>query len=214
MRVLLMAALFCFTACGGGGDDPPPTDSTTSNDVAGADAVSSDCPADLVSAEGSECSEEGKSCSEGCEHCEDSCVILECSGGVWGLAIPTPPECPEDTTSSLDESTAVDEGTASDESTAVDEGGPLVPTWTDDIKPLVDAKCVPCHTQNSMGGISLNVYSDVTGDHSKCGVTVAESMAEVVKSNPACGDVMPPGGALPAEEIQLLQDWVNGGYPE
>lgn len=90
--------------------------------------------------------------------------------------------------------------------------GPV--TWNQNVKHFAAQKCAPCHIGSSAGGVRLSSYSDVTKMHSKCGVSVAESVAEVLKDFPSCGTVMPPSGALPDAQVQTIIDWVDAGYPQ
>ncbi len=87
------------------------------------------------------------------------------------------------------------------------------PTFSEDIAPVIFAKCAPCHHPGGAGPFALLTYRDA--------VRKAQTIASVTQSK-----YMPPWPADPeyshfsgerflsAEEIELLQRWVKGGTPE
>lgn len=94
---------------------------------------------------------------------------------------------------------------------AVDESSDL--TYTRDIAPILEARCVECHREGEIGPFELTTYDDAAG--------WGEMMVEVVRERR-----MPPWHAsadhghfandrsMPAEEKQLLYQWVASGSPE
>ncbi|ATB40174.1 lipoprotein [Cystobacter fuscus] len=90
-------------------------------------------------------------------------------------------------------------------------GGP-VPTWCNDIQPVMVAGCVAgCHGVSGIGpkGFRLDVYE---GDG---GVLGARDMAARIKARAVTERNMPPLGSTEFSEEQraLLDRWVTGGAP-
>lgn len=61
-------------------------------------------------------------------------------------------------------------------------------------------KCVSCHGQS--GGVSLESYS------------LVKQNLSLIQSAVITQKIMPPRGALPSTDIQLLQAWIDAGAPE
>ena len=75
-------------------------------------------------------------------------------------------------------------------------------TYTNDIKAILDPKCVGCHSGSSAyAGIQLQDYA-----HAKANASISLS---VIKNGS-----MPPAGALPQAQKDLFQAWVNAGEPQ
>ncbi|HIA01994.1 MAG TPA: hypothetical protein EYN66_08800 [Myxococcales bacterium] len=90
-------------------------------------------------------------------------------------------------------------------------------TWLADIKPLVTLRCEPCHIGSGESGeLSLNTPDFVNTPSISCpDLTMGEALVLKIKPDAPCdGTVMPPTGVLldPAE-LQLIQEWVDAGYP-
>jgi hypothetical protein len=87
-----------------------------------------------------------------------------------------------------------------------------VPTWCNDIQPVMEASCVAgCHGPSGIGptGFRLDVYE---GDG---GVLGARDMAARIKARAVTERTMPPPGSTAFSEDQrvLLDRWVTGGVP-
>ncbi len=80
-------------------------------------------------------------------------------------------------------------------------------TYEADIKAIIDANCISCHgnppTNNAP--MSLVTYDDVTSAVDNRGLLNRINST----TNP-----MPPGGQLPGNTRQLIEDWINQGMPE
>lgn len=76
----------------------------------------------------------------------------------------------------------------------ISAGAAAAPTYTNDIKPILDSKCVSCHGE----------FADYAG---------ASGSAAAIKERVTSGD-MPQGGSLTAEEISLISQWVDAGAPQ
>jgi len=75
-------------------------------------------------------------------------------------------------------------------------------TYTNDIKPLLDLKCVGCHgSSGAAAGVQLQDYT-----HAKANASL--SLA-AIKNNS-----MPPGGPLTQAQKDLFQAWVDAGEPQ
>jgi len=76
------------------------------------------------------------------------------------------------------------------------------PTYTGQIKALLDSSCVVCHTgANAPKGIRLSSYATAS--------TNASAALTAMQ-----GGAMPPGNPLPASSVQLFADWIAGGKPQ
>jgi mono/diheme cytochrome c family protein len=85
-------------------------------------------------------------------------------------------------------------------------------SFSQDVLPIFRADCAACH--GSLGGWSSESYDEVmtTGNHAPVVVPgdPEESLLVELLEDPG-GRLMPPGGALPADEIKLVSDWIAGG---
>jgi len=93
--------------------------------------------------------------------------------------------------------------------------GPI--TFTADVLPIFDAKCKICH--GSMGGWDASSYQAVmtTGNNAPTvipGDAEGSLLAQKLLGTQAEGTIMPPGGKLPDDEIQIILDWIAAGAPE
>jgi hypothetical protein len=85
-------------------------------------------------------------------------------------------------------------------------------TWTREIGPILDRRCVSCHQAGGYAGFSLTTYEE------------ARPWAVAIKEEVLAGD-MPPWGAAPGighfandrrptrHEQELIAAWVDGGAP-
>ncbi len=95
--------------------------------------------------------------------------------------------------------------TSTDDSTTVT---PVVenPTYTTNIKPLVDNYCITCHSGASpSASLSLTNYDEVKA---------SASSGKLVTRLKDTANPMPPSGVLPDETVALFEEWVNDGMPE
>lgn len=97
-------------------------------------------------------------------------------------------------------------------------GGP--PSFSEQILPLLEAKCSMCHSQQAtFGGWDTSSYEAMmtTGAHApvvKPGDPTNSLLAQKVSGTQTQGGMMPPGGALPENEVQLIVNWIAAGAPE
>ena len=80
------------------------------------------------------------------------------------------------------------------------------PTYTTNIKPIIDNNCVSCH---SPGGENSNVPLQ-TYDQVKAKASVIKVRIEKPSGDP---QVMPKGGKLSQANIDLINKWIANGMP-
>ena len=84
-------------------------------------------------------------------------------------------------------------------------------SWADHVQPILQASCAACH--GTSGGWDGATY-DSTVNSGNSGAAVipgdadGSSLAQRLLGN---GALMPPGTALPDDQIQLILDWINAG---
>lgn len=76
-----------------------------------------------------------------------------------------------------------------------------------DVQPLIQANCVSCHSQPTPNGNTpLENYDDIKA------AGTSGVLLNVLKGENGLS-VMPPTGALPADQINLIETWINDGMP-
>jgi mono/diheme cytochrome c family protein len=91
------------------------------------------------------------------------------------------------------------------------------PSFIADVLPIFDAKCKACH--GTLGGWDGSTYESVmnSGDHAPVvipGDTEGSLLVQKLLGTHTEGTIMPPGGKLPDDEIQIIVDWVVAGAPD
>ncbi|MBP2832953.1 hypothetical protein J8281_12220 [Aquimarina sp. U1-2] len=81
-------------------------------------------------------------------------------------------------------------------------------TYNADVKVIIDAQCVRCHTDPPVEGapFPLRNYSETI-------VGVNRDLVLRMVSN-SMNNVMPPSGRLPQETIDIILDWEADGFLE
>jgi WD40 repeat protein len=94
------------------------------------------------------------------------------------------------------------------------------PTYDDDIKPLIQRRCLPCHSSSEMrASLNLETYQGVmkgggSGDVVKPGRASASMLYKVLAREEGVPQ-MPLGGAkLPDADINKIREWIQGGLLE
>ena len=97
--------------------------------------------------------------------------------------------------------------TASCDSTTVQEIQPIVtnPTYNANIKPIMSAKCVSCHSSTGQNP-ALSNYAEV--------MDAIENGSVQCRIQNECGAIMPPSGKLPQVLIDMVNNWKIQGYVE
>ncbi len=96
---------------------------------------------------------------------------------------------------------------------AIDAGNASEPTYYQDIKPILDAKCVGCHVEGGIAPMSLEVYGDAKA---YAGLSLMEIRAGVMPPwppNDECDDYV-GNRSLTAEESALFERWAEGTMAE
>lgn len=86
-------------------------------------------------------------------------------------------------------------------------------TWTADILPLMEARCVMCHSQaNPMGGLNLAEYqAALAGGAAGAGIVPGNPDASQLVVKQAAGN---HAGQFTTEELNVLVEWITGGATE
>jgi menaquinol-cytochrome c reductase cytochrome b/c subunit len=91
------------------------------------------------------------------------------------------------------------------------------PSFSKDVKPIMDKRCASCHGARKKGGYSVADYDSVmtSGDNAPVIVagdaanSILVQMLRGIKTD--AGGQMPPSRPLKEEQIQLIERWVNQG---
>lgn len=93
---------------------------------------------------------------------------------------------------------------------------PANPTWTEDVKPILQANCIKCHGRVTRGGAPDNFRLDIydgTDDPSRNGFIPlgrggASDMAQFIAFR-VREETMPPEIPLTSNQIEVLENWFN-----
>jgi len=94
------------------------------------------------------------------------------------------------------------------------------PSFASQVSPVLQDNCVVCHSDSyKSGGWSAATVQDVvnSGDHGpavKPGDATNSLLARKLLGTQAEGSIMPPGGMLPKETVQVILDWITAGAPD
>src|SRR5262245_58652387 len=87
--------------------------------------------------------------------------------------------------------------------------------YTNQVKPLLVAKCLQCHAQTAMGGLRLDSRETLMkGGNSGpalSGGPASNSLLIQVVTHTHAKIKMPPGGRLSDAEVAILRQWVESG---
>jgi mono/diheme cytochrome c family protein len=104
---------------------------------------------------------------------------------------------------------------------AATPGAPgAAPSFASQVTPVLTDNCAVCHNDSTKaGGWSAATYKDVigSGDHGpavKPGDAKTSLLAQKILGTQTDGGIMPPGGMLPKETLQIILDWIAGGAPD
>jgi mono/diheme cytochrome c family protein len=98
---------------------------------------------------------------------------------------------------------------------AMPSGGDV--SFARDLVPILQASCAACH--GTLGGWAASSYDQVvtsgaSGPAVIPGEPGASLLAHKLLGTQAVGAIMPPSGALPAEQVQLFLEWISAGAPD
>jgi menaquinol-cytochrome c reductase cytochrome b/c subunit len=106
---------------------------------------------------------------------------------------------------------------AESEEGAVDLASIETPSFSKDVKAIFDKRCLSCHGKRTKGGYSVTDYNSVMTSGDNAPVIVAGDAANSLLAQmlrgietPAGGQ-MPPGRPLKADQIDLIERWINQG---
>jgi|LauGreDrversion4_2_1035121.scaffolds.fasta_scaffold01833_6 hypothetical protein len=93
------------------------------------------------------------------------------------------------------------------------EGIVANPTYTKNIKPILDAKCVNCHSQSGEGIFpDLDTYQSVV--NAQNGIVSSKLFCSI--SSSSCTTPRMPKGDAPLSNgaISTIKNWIDTNYPE
>ncbi len=87
-------------------------------------------------------------------------------------------------------------------------------SFSSDVMPIFQAECIACH--GNFGGWDASSYTSVlgTGDHAPMiipGDPENSFLAQKMIGTQSIGEIMPPAGLLPEDEIRVILDWIEAG---
>jgi hypothetical protein len=94
------------------------------------------------------------------------------------------------------------------------------PTYDDDIKPLIQRRCLPCHSASEMrASLNLETFGGVikgggSGDVVKPGRPTASMLYKVIVREEGVPQMPLGGPKLPDADIQKVREWIQGGLLE
>ena len=92
---------------------------------------------------------------------------------------------------------------------ALDAGGEGPVTYTGQIKPILDARCISCHASDLSGSVRNGAPPGFNYD------TYAAAQAMAVEANEQIqSSFMPPGAPLEDSDKGLFQQWLDDGLLE
>jgi mono/diheme cytochrome c family protein len=90
-------------------------------------------------------------------------------------------------------------------------------SFSQHVKPIFDKRCLSCHGRRTKGGYSVATYEETmnSGDNPPViipGDAANSILAQMLRGieTPAGGQ-MPPSRPLPAQQIELIEKWINQG---
>ncbi len=106
--------------------------------------------------------------------------------------------------------------TASPTEPPASEATAPLPSFSEDVLPIFESRCVRCHGGASpVAGLSLSNYSDVIAGSGSDPVMVSGNAAESRLVQVLVTGRMPRGAPkLPDAEIRTISDWVDAGAPD
>jgi mono/diheme cytochrome c family protein len=87
-------------------------------------------------------------------------------------------------------------------------------SFSADVMPIFEAKCAACH--GNFGGWDASTYTTALGTGNNAPVIIPGDpenslLAQKMVGTQSIGEIMPPAGLLPEEEIQVILDWIEEG---
>lgn len=106
-------------------------------------------------------------------------------------------------------------GCPSTEDHVTDDGAEpdSAPSYFRDVKPIVDAKCVPCHHEGAIAPYPLTTYEEVYFLREALRLAVTERTMPPWLAEDGCTDYV-ADRSLDDEQIDVLATWVDDGAPQ
>ncbi|MCJ7534839.1 MAG: c-type cytochrome, partial [Anaerolineales bacterium] len=87
-------------------------------------------------------------------------------------------------------------------------------SFSSDVMPIFEAECFACH--GNFGGWDASSYTTVLGTGNNAPVIIPGDpenslLAQKMIGTQSIGNIMPPAGLLPEDEIQIILDWIEEG---
>lgn len=86
-------------------------------------------------------------------------------------------------------------------------------TYYRDVKPIVDAKCLGCHTEDGIAPFALTSYDEVSDNGSAVALNVEAGLMPPWPPHPDCNEYF-ADRSLTADQKAVIADWVDGGMLE
>ncbi len=88
------------------------------------------------------------------------------------------------------------------------------PSFASDVLPILQTECSLCH--GTLGGWDASSFDSVMNSGDNAPVIIAGDvehslLAQKLQGTQQTGSLMPPSGALPADQIQIILDWIAAG---
>lgn len=97
---------------------------------------------------------------------------------------------------------------------AGDDVGPAdSPTYFQDVKPIVDAKCMSCHADAGIAPFALGTYAEVSEHGPEAELNIAAGLMPPWPPNPDCNDYL-ADRSLTEEQKATFSAWVEAGMLE
>jgi mono/diheme cytochrome c family protein len=87
-------------------------------------------------------------------------------------------------------------------------------SFSSDVMPIFEVECFACH--GNFGGWDASSYTTVLGTGNNAPVIIPGDpenslLAQKMIGTQSIGNIMPPAGLLPEDEIQIILDWIEEG---
>lgn len=95
------------------------------------------------------------------------------------------------------------------------KGGGAAPTYSKNVKPILDKNCVSCHQGDwAQGGLRLDTPANIQKGGASGKVILAKNSAKSLLFQRVNGDkgrIMPPAGKLKASDLKIIKSWIDSG---
>jgi len=141
-------------------------------------------------------------------------ILTACASQTTPTPAPASPQPTEAAVSATDTSIpAITEPAATETSAATEPAAAASVSFTNDILPILESRCVNCHGGDRLEeGLSVRTYEDLMSGSENGPVLVPGDAAHSKLVELVVNQKMPKRGPkLTPPQIQLIMDWVNQG---